>query len=334
MSETLLQVKDLQVDFLIGKERLTAVHDINFSVQKGHTLAIVGESGCGKSVTATALMRLLPKETSRIEKGSVWLEGTDLLALPEKEMRSIRGNRISMIFQDPMTALNPVYTVGKQMIEIYRAHHKMSKKEAFEKGTRMLDLVGIPLPRQRMLEYPYQLSGGMRQRVMIAMALASSPDVLIADEPTTALDVTIQAQILDLMRNLKKEMDTAVILITHDMGVVTEMADEVMVMYAGEVVEYGTLEQIFDTPCHPYTRGLLKAIPRLDMDDGKELFVIDGVVPALGEYGEGCRFANRCPYAQEECRNHGIRLRKLPDGHAVSCGRLEEIQDAWKEDEG
>ena len=322
MNETILKVDGLQVDFLIGKESLTAVHDITFSVDKGHTLAIVGESGCGKSVTATALMRLLPKETSKISGGVVEFDGSDLLKKSEKEMRSLRGDRISMIFQDPMTALNPVHTIGKQMIEVYRTHHKMSKKEAFEKGTEMLDMVGIPLPRQRMLEYPHQLSGGMSQRVMIAMALASNPELLIADEPTTALDVTIQAQILDLMRNLKKQLNTAVILITHDMGVVTEMADEVMVMYAGEIVEYGTLEQIFTHPTHPYTRGLLKAIPRLDMPDDEELFVIDGVVPSLSEYKDTCRFYSRCPYASEKCLSHATALREVEPGHTVRCDQV------------
>ena len=319
MSDTILKVDGLQVDFLMGKSALTAVHDISFTVEKGHTLAIVGESGCGKSVTATALMRLLPKETSRISGGTVEFDGKDLLKLSNKEMRAIRGDRMSMIFQDPMTALNPVHTIGKQIMEVYRTHHKMSKKEAFEKGTQMLDMVGIPLPRQRMLEYPHQLSGGMRQRVMIAMALASNPEVLIADEPTTALDVTIQAQILDLMRDLKKKLNTAVILITHDMGVVTEMADEVMVMYAGEVVEYGTLQQVFSKPTHPYTRGLLKAIPRLDMPDDEELYVIDGVVPSLSEYKDTCRFYNRCPYACEKCLAHPMTLKEIEPGHTVRC---------------
>ncbi len=327
MSDTILNVKELQVDFLIGKESMTAVHDISFSVQRGHTLAIVGESGCGKSVTATALMRLLPKETSKISNGSVELNGRNLIDISEKEMRAVRGNGMSMIFQDPMTALNPVHTIGKQMIEVYRTHNKVSKKEAFENGTKMLEMVGIPLPRQRMMEYPHQLSGGMRQRVMIAMALASNPELLIADEPTTALDVTIQAQILDLMRNLKKELNTAVILITHDMGVVTEMADEVMVMYAGEIVEYGTLEQIFNHPSHPYTKGLLKAIPRLDMDDSEELFVIDGVVPSLSEYGTTCRFANRCPYACEACGGHTIELQEIAPGHTVRCDRAAHLEE-------
>lgn len=318
MSENLLEVKDLQVDFLIGKNRLTAVHDINFSIKKGHTLAIVGESGCGKSVTATSIMRLLPKETSIIAKGEVLLDGRDVVTMNEKEIREIRGNKISMIFQDPMTALNPVYTIGRQMIEMYRMHNKISKADAFEKCVEMLEKVGIPLPRQRMNEYPHQLSGGMRQRIMIAMALSCNPDVLIADEPTTALDVTIQAQILNLMRELKKEYDTAILLITHDMGVVAEMADEVMVMYAGEVAEYGTAEQVFDTPKHPYTQGLLKAIPRLDSPDDVDLYTIEGMVPSLSEFGSGCRFANRCPYACERC-HEPVEIKEFKNHHLVRC---------------
>ncbi len=324
MDEKILEVKNLQVDFLVGKNTLTAVHDIHFTLQKGHTLAVVGESGCGKSVTATSLMRLLPRETSRISNGSVLFAGKDLMQIPEKEMCEIRGNQMSMIFQDPMTALNPVHTIGRQMREMYRVHQKISKKEAFEKGVEMLDKVGIPLPRQRMLEYPYQLSGGMRQRVMIAMALSCNPDLLIADEPTTALDVTIQAQILNLMRQLKDEFQTALLLITHDMGVVTEMADEVMVMYAGEIVEYGTLEDIFDRPAHPYTQGLLKAIPRLDSDDSKDLYVIEGVVPAISEFGNACRFANRCPYATEECRTNPVGQTSLAGSHYVRCNKAKE----------
>ncbi len=317
--DTLLKVEDLQVDFLIGKQRLTAVHDIRFSVRKGHTLAIVGESGCGKSVTATSVMRLLPKQTSVIAGGKILLNGKDLLQMTEKEMRKVRGRQISMIFQDPMTALNPVYTIGDQLMEMYRNHNKVSKTQAYEKAVSMLELVGIPLPRQRMKEFPHQLSGGMRQRVMIAMALSCGPDLLIADEPTTALDVTIQAQILGEMRKLKEELGTAILLITHDMGVVAEMADEVMVMYAGEVVEYGTVENIFDRPAHPYTRGLLKSIPSLDKDVDEDLFTIEGMVPSLDEFTVSCRFANRCPYASEECRQKAVPMTEISDGHRVRC---------------
>ncbi|MCD7813328.1 MAG: ABC transporter ATP-binding protein [Lachnospiraceae bacterium] len=319
MSETLLEVKDLQVDFLIGKKTMTAVHDISFQIEKGRTLAIVGESGCGKSVTATSIMRLLPRETSRIANGEILLEGTDLVKMSEKEIRKIRGNRIAMIFQDPMTALNPVYTIGKQMIEMCRVHNKISKAEAYKKCVQMLEIVGIPLPEQRMNEYPYQMSGGMRQRIMIAMALSCDAQLLIADEPTTALDVTIQAQVLDQMRKVKKEFHTAILLITHDMGVVAEMADDVLVMYAGEIVEYGTVEDIFEHPTHPYTTGLLKSIPRLDSDDREELFTIDGVVPALSEFGVGCRFANRCHCVSENCKTAGIEYQNLGGKHICRC---------------
>lgn len=326
MSDTLLQVKDLQVDFLMEKHRFTAVHDIDFTIERGSVLAIVGESGCGKSVTATSIMRLLPKENSVISKGEILLGGRDILKMSEKEIRQVRGNQISMIFQDPMTALNPVHTIGKQLVEMYRVHSKISKAEAYEKSVDMLELVGIPLPRQRMEEYPHQLSGGMRQRVMIAMALSCNPDLLIADEPTTALDVTIQAQILHEMRQLKTKLNTAILLITHDMGVVAEMADQVMVMYAGEIVEYGTAEDVFDHPTHPYTKGLLKSIPRLDADDSEELFTIEGVVPALNEFGMGCRFANRCPYAQDVCAAQAPQLTGIAEHHSVRCCRLGELE--------
>lgn len=326
MSDTFLQVKDLQVDFLMGKQRFTAVHNIDFTIERGSVLAIVGESGCGKSVTATSIMRLLPKENSVISKGEILLNGRDILQMSEREIRDVRGNQISMIFQDPMTALNPVHTIGKQLVEMYRVHSKISKAEAYEKSVDMLELVGIPLPRQRMEEYPHQLSGGMRQRVMIAMALSCNPDLLIADEPTTALDVTIQAQILHEMRQLKTKLNTAILLITHDMGVVAEMADQVMVMYAGEIVEYGTAEDVFDHPTHPYTKGLLKSIPRLDADDSEELFTIEGVVPALNEFGMGCRFANRCPYARDVCAAQAPQLTDIAEHHSVRCCRLGELE--------
>ena len=326
MGDILLEVKDLRIEFVVEKKRLTAVHDMNFSIQKGHTLAVVGESGCGKSVTATSIMRLLPKINSRITDGQILLEGRDIVAMSEREIRKIRGDRISMIFQDPMTALNPVYTIGKQMTEMYRVHNSISKKDAFEKCVDMLERVGIPLPRQRMNEYPHQLSGGMRQRIMIAMALSCNPDLLIADEPTTALDVTIQAQILEQMRRLQSELNTAIMLITHDMGVVAEMADEVMVMYAGEMVEYGTAGEVFDAPAHPYTRGLLKSIPRLDSDDREELFTIEGVVPSLDEFGDGCRFANRCPYVSEACGADRVALTEMEGTHVARCCRLGELR--------
>lgn len=322
MGETLIEVQNLQIDFWVGKERLTAVHNINFTIEKGRTLAVVGESGCGKSVTASALMRLLPKETSIISNGSILLDGKDIVTMSDKEIREVRGNRISMIFQDPMTALNPVYTIGVQMMEMIRTHRKMKKEEAFQMSVEMLEKVGIPLPRQRMNEYPFQLSGGMRQRVMIAMALSCEPDLLIADEPTTALDVTIQAQILNQMRQLKKDLNSAILLITHDMGVVAEMADDVIVMYAGEIVETGTVEDIFDHPAHPYTKGLLKSIPRLDSNDEEDLFTIEGVVPQLNEFTDACRFSNRCPYSCEECNTGSPEFIRIGDKHYVRCNRV------------
>lgn len=318
MYDPLLEVKDLQVDFLRGKGRLTAVHDVNFSVERGKTLGIVGESGCGKSVTATAILRLLPKFTSDIPKGEIIFEGRNLLKMSDKEIRDIRGNRISMIFQDPMTALNPVYTVGDQMVELYRAHQKISRREALDRSRQMLEKVGIPSAAQRIKEFPHQLSGGMRQRVMIAMALSCNPALLIADEPTTALDVTIQAQILDLVAELKEEFHTAIMMITHDMGVIAEMADSVMVMYAGEAVEYGSLEQIFDHPRHPYTQGLLRSIPRLD-EDAKTLYTIEGTVPSLDAMPHGCRFSNRCSQCREICRKKAPELISLDNGGKVRC---------------
>ena len=324
MAEPLLEVRNLKVEFRTRKQALTAIHDVSFDVFPATTLGIVGESGCGKSVTATSLLRLLPRETSRVCPGSaVRLHGKDLLEMSDREFRQIRGNKISMIFQDPMTALNPVYTIGDQLIEMLTAHRHMKRSEAFERGVEMLEKMGIPSPRQRMKEYPHQLSGGMRQRVMIAMALSCDPELLIADEPTTALDVTIQAQILELMGKLKEQFHTAIMLITHDMGVIAEMADEVMVMYAGEVVEYAPVTELFDHPRHPYTQGLLRSIPRLDQD-AQELYTIEGTVPGLNEMPEGCRFAGRCPYATEHCRASAPPLREAAPGIKVRCWRCGE----------
>ena len=325
MAECLLQVKDLQVDFLVGKRRVTAVHDVCFEIEKGKTLGIVGESGCGKSVTATAILRLLPKYTSDIPKGSILFEGNDLLKMPDAELRNVRGNRISMIFQDPMTALNPSHSIGAQLIEMYRVHQRISKAEAFERGVKMLEKVGIPLPRQRMKEFPHQLSGGMRQRVMIAMALSCNPALLIADEPTTALDVTIQAQILELMAELRQEFHTAIIMITHDMGVIAEIADSVMVMYAGEAVEYGSIEEIFDRPRHPYTQALLRSIPRLDTDIDL-LPTIEGVVPSLADMPEGCRFAGRCGQCRPICKARAPQAVSFPEGGFVRCWNYMEAE--------
>ncbi len=274
----ILQVKNLQVDFFSQKHTITAVKDVSFSVDKGTTLGIVGESGCGKSVTATSIMRLLPRQYSKISQGQICLDGEDLLAKSEEEMYKIRGTKVSMIFQDPLTSLNPVYTIGTQLCEVLLTHKIADKKQAFEMSVEMLRKVGIGDARNKMKTYPHQISGGMRQRVMIAMAMLTNPQVLIADEPTTALDVTIQAQILELMAKLKEDFDTSILMITHDMGVIADVADYVCVMYAGEIVEYGTCEEIFDHPQHPYTKGLLKSIPRLD-EDTKILYTIKGMVP-------------------------------------------------------
>ncbi|MFT4005929.1 MAG: ABC transporter ATP-binding protein [Lacrimispora sp.] len=319
MAETVLNVQHLQVKFRVSKtETLTAIQDVTFSVKEGETLGIVGESGCGKSVTANTILRLLPEKTTVIAGGSINFEGQDLTKLSLKEMRKVRGNKISMIFQEPMTSLNPVYRIGDQMVEMYQANNSISKKEAWKKAAGMLEKVGIPSPEQRMHEFPHNLSGGMRQRVMIAMALSSEPALLIADEPTTALDVTIQAQVLELMRDLQNQMNTAVLLITHDMGVVAENADYVMVMYAGEVVEYGSARSIFKNGMHPYTMGLLESIPRLDQDTD-QLNTIDGTVPSLSQMPKGCRFSNRCSLCMDRCKEETPELRELEEGHQVRC---------------
>ncbi len=319
MAETVLNVQHLQVKFRVSKtETLTAIQDVTFSVKEGETLGIVGESGCGKSVTANTILRLLPDKTTVIAGGSISFEGQDLTKLSLKEMRKVRGSKISMIFQEPMTSLNPVYRIGDQMVEMYQANNSISKKEAWKKAAGMLEKVGIPSPEQRMHEFPHNLSGGMRQRVMIAMALSSEPALLIADEPTTALDVTIQAQVLELMRDLQNQMNTAVLLITHDMGVVAENADYVMVMYAGEVVEYGSARSIFKNGMHPYTMGLLESIPRLDQDTD-QLNTIDGTVPSLSQMPNGCRFSNRCSLCMDRCKEKTPELKELEEGHQVRC---------------
>ena len=324
MSDVVLNVEHLQVQFKVSKKTtLTAVNDVTFQVKKGEILGIVGESGCGKSVTANTILRLLPKQTSIISGGRILMEGQDLVKISDKEMRALRGKKISMIFQEPMTSLNPVYRIGDQLVEMYQANSSISKKEAWKKSVEMLEKVGIPSPEQRMYEYPHQLSGGMRQRVMIAMALSAQPQLLIADEPTTALDVTIQAQVLDLMKELQEKMNTAIMLITHDMGVVAETADYVMVMYAGEVVEYGDVRTIFTKPSHPYTQGLLASLPRVDKDM-ERLNTIEGTVPSLGNMPEGCRFSNRCPYCVERCMKEKPLLKDY-DGHQIRCFRCESV---------
>ncbi|MBQ7896705.1 MAG: ABC transporter ATP-binding protein [Oscillospiraceae bacterium] len=323
-NEVVLDVRNLHVQFRVDKKTyLSAVEDVSFKVRKKEILCIVGESGCGKSVTANTLMKLLPKQSSRIAEGEIILDGEDVVKMSDKEIRKVRGNKISMIFQEPMTSLNPVYRIGDQMIEMYRAHNKrMSRKEAWDKSVAMLEKVGIPAPEERMKSFPHQLSGGMRQRIMIAMALSARPSVLIADEPTTALDVTIQAQVLELMRDLQEEMETSVVLITHDMGVVAEMADTVMVMYAGEVVEQADVKTLFEAPKHPYTQGLLDSLTRADRDL-EELPSIKGNVPSLDQMPSGCRFSNRCPYSCEKCVNEHPRLQQIKDGRLVRCHRCD-----------
>ena len=317
---SLLSVENLQVQFQTKKGINTAVDGVSFSIEKGRILGIVGESGCGKSVTSMSILQLL-SSNARISGGSIRLDGKELIGLPEKEMCKIRGNDIAMIFQDPMTALNPTLTIGNQLMEPIMLHQNCGKKEAWVRAVDVLKRVGIAAPEKRMKEYPHQLSGGMRQRVMIAMAVSCEPRLLIADEPTTALDVTIQAQILELMCELREKMGTAIMLITHDMGVVAETADDVLVLYAGKAVEYGSIEDIFEKPKHPYTQGLLNSIPRLD-EDVEMLNTIEGTVPAPGAMPAGCRFAPRCPYGKERCMKEKPGVYHV-ENSLVSCFRYE-----------
>src|SRR5271170_1738039 len=318
----LLEVENLQTHFGTPDGVARAVEGMSFHIDAGETLGIVGESGCGKSVTSMSILRLIQEPPGKIA-GSIRFEGRDLLGVSEQEMRAIRGNAISMIFQEPMTSLNPVLTVGQQIGETVRLHQGMNARDAEAKAVEMLTLVGIPAPTRRVREYPHQLSGGMRQRVMIAMALACNPRLLIADEPTTALDVTIQAQILDLMRDLKTRLGSAIMLITHDLGVVAEMAQRVVVMYAGRKVEEAPVHEIFAHPLHPYTRGLLGAVPKLgsSLDEGgrTKLAEIAGLVPSLRQRIEGCPFVGRCELATEECRRVAPALEMKAEGHFVAC---------------
>lgn len=322
--DSLLSVKDLQVQFQTKKGINTAVDGISFSIGKGEILGIVGESGCGKSVSSMSILRLLGTN-AKISQGSIKLGDKELLSLSEDEMCKIRGNEIAMIFQDPMTALNPIMTIGDQLIEPLVIHQGYKKKDAWKEAIEVLKKVGIAAPEKRMKEYPHQLSGGMRQRIMIAMAVSCAPKLLIADEPTTALDVTIQAQILELMLELREKLNTAIMLITHDMGVVAETADNILVLYAGKVVEYGSVKDIFNDPKHPYTQGLLSSIPPLT-EDVDELNTIEGTVPAPGQMPAGCRFSPRCPYATERCRMEQPGIYHA--GNAmVSCFKYEGGQD-------
>ena len=314
--DSLLKVEGLQVQFQTKKGVNTSVDGVSFSIGKGEILGIVGESGCGKSVTSLSILQLLGTN-AKISQGSIKLSGRELLGLSEEEMCKIRGNEIAMIFQDPMTALNPTLTIGEQLIEPLVIHQGYSKADARKEAVELLKKVGIAAPEKRMKEYPHQLSGGMRQRVMIAMAVSCAPKLLIADEPTTALDVTIQAQILELMLELRQNMETAIILITYDMGVVAETADNILVLYAGKVVEYGSVKDIFNAPKHPYTQGLLSSIPPLQ-EDVEELNTIEGTVPAPGQMPAGCRFGPRCPHAGEHCRREQPGLYPV-EGALVSC---------------
>ena len=301
--QPLLQVEGLSVEFSTRRGVTRVLDDVGFTLARGQTLGVVGESGCGKSVTALAIMRLIAQPPGRIAGGRVLLDGVDLLGLAEPQMRQVRGNRVSMIFQEPMTSLNPVYSVGDQIAESVQLHRKMSYRQAMSRATEMLEAVGIPSPKQRVHEYPHQFSGGMRQRVMIAMALACDPDVLIADEPTTALDVTVQAQIFDLIADMRERSGAAVMLITHDMGSVAEMADRVVVMYAGRVVESGPVIDVLEQPLHPYTRGLIACAPgRRTALPGTALEEIPGAVPSLLERAAGCLFAERCAHTMPQCR--------------------------------
>ena len=327
MSEIILDVKDLSMSFFTDQGELPAVNHVSFQVEKGKTLGIVGESGCGKSMTSLCVMRLFPSPPGRIVGGSILFDGKDLTKLSKKEMRSVRGKGIAMIFQEPMTSLNPVLTIGKQLTEAILAHESVSKEEAKERALRMISLVGIPMPEKIYASCPHQLSGGMRQRIMIAMALSCKPALLICDEPTTALDVTVQAQILELINRLKEETGTSVMMITHDMGVINEMSDTVLVMYAGQVVEYAGTDELFSNPSHPYTSGLIASIPSLDREE-EELHVIPGSVPMLYELPEGCLFSPRCPYATDLCRQKRPGLTECAPRHQVRCFRFTE---EWKE---
>ncbi|NNF99729.1 MAG: ABC transporter ATP-binding protein [Desulfobacteraceae bacterium] len=324
----LIEVRDLVTSFSTEAGRIKAIEGVGFIVRKGRILGIVGESGCGKSVTALSIMRLLPKPSGVIERGEIRLRGQDIAQLPVEGMNHIRGRQISMIFQEPMTALNPVHKIGRQLREVFDIHRSdLSKAQARTACIELLQKVGIPDPESRMDEYVHQISGGMRQRVMIAMALAGKPDILIADEPTTALDVTIQAQILQLILDLQAETGMAVIFITHDLGVIAEMCDDVLVMYAGKVAESASVKDLFSTPKHPYTQGLLRSIPTLDSRRKTILPVIDGMVPSLFDLPAGCRFQNRCPRAMPICETEPPPLYRVGSGHAVSCYLYDNIKD-------
>ncbi len=318
--EHLLEIESLKTHFFVRDRVAKAVDNVSFSIKPGSTMGLVGESGCGKSVTAHSIMRLIPQPPGRIVGGSIRFQGMDLVKASEKEMRKIRGNRISMIFQEPMTSLNPVFTVGDQVAEVIRLHKGLSKREVRDRVREMFILVGIPAAETRLDDYPHQMSGGMRQRVMIAMALACSPRLMIADEPTTALDVTIQAQILELMNTLKQETGAAILFITHDLGVIAKMAEHVAVMYAGKIVEYAPVRTLFKNPSHPYTLGLMRSIPLLgSKQNTSRLVTIEGTVPSLFNLPEGCSFSNRCPDVFDDCRELTPESILVGENHKVRC---------------
>jgi len=324
--DPILNVKELSTSFKTERGVVTAVDGVSFDLSKGEILGVVGESGCGKSATAQSILRLYD-EKQTIHEGEVWFEGQELLGLRPSEMDKVRGNHISMIFQDPLSSLNPVFTIGNQIAEAILIHKKVSKREAYARVLELLRLTGIPAPEKRVNEYPHELSGGMRQRVMIAMALACESTVMIADEPTTALDVTIQAQIMSMIVELNQKLDMGVILITHDLGVVVEVCTRVVVMYLGQVVEEADVKSLFTRPLHPYTQGLMKSIPQLDCDRSKPLHVIEGTVPSLHHIPEGCRFAPRCPFADDLCRSKMPPLEQYGSGQKARCWHAETISE-------
>ena len=321
MSENILTVKDLKTYFYTASGVAKAVDGVSFNIAKGETMGIVGESGSGKSVTSSSIIRLLPPRTGKIVGGSIEFEGKDVLALSKKELNDFRGKDIAVIFQDPMTSLDPVFKIGKQMTEMIMAHQNVTKDEAWKMAVEALNKVGIPEPEKRMNSYPYELSGGMCQRVIIAMAVCCKPKLIIADEPTTALDVTVQAQVLELLKELQRDMDTAILLITHNLGVVWEMCDNVMVMYAGNTVEFTDTKTLYSNPCHPYTWGLLDSMPKLSDESKGELKTIPGTPPDLRLTGQCCNFYNRCPYVTEACTQSVPPLVEVEPGHFVACHR-------------
>ena len=320
MDDTLIQVKNLQISFKYDGVMTPVIRGVSFDIKRGETLGMVGESGSGKSVTSREIMRLIATPPARIDSGEILFEGRDILKMSDDELRSIRGNRISMIFQEPMTSLNPVYTCGDQIMEVIRLHKGVSKKEARQMAIEMLREVGVQSPETRVDCYPHELSGGMRQRVMIAMALSCSPTLLISDEPTTALDPTIQAQILQLIKDMKKKLNMSVLFITHDLGVVAQNCDRVVVMYAGKIVEVAEVCELFDHPARPYTQGLIMSIPKMS-SDVEELYSIDGSIPSFGSLPSGCTFGPRCPYFTEECTKSEPVLKDIGGGHLCACHR-------------